>query len=822
MADESEKADGREQEQERADEVSGEQNVSPREAAQEGVDEAAEAGAEHHAPERDEPLPHEAMDRAAHGEDVDHRHPADEDVEEELDESTPEEGKGEPSPHVHEAMEHGVHDQGEDAAVDHTGHAAAVDEEMAAGEHEAHEGHDEHGEHVDHTGHEQMFRRKFWISLLLSIPVLVFSPALQDWLGYTAPEFSFSEWITPIFAIVVFFYGGLPFLQMAVPELRNRKPGMMMLISLAITVAFIYSLAALFLPTSDTFFWELVTLIDIMLLGHWIEMRSVRQANRALDELAKLMPDMAERVLPGGGTEEVPLSALSQGDLLLVRPGASVPADGEVVEGDSDVNEAMITGESKPVDKEPGDEVIAGTINGDGSLRVRVTATGEETALAGIMRLVDEAQQSKSDTQLLADKAAGWLFYVALGVAAITAVAWIIAVGFDVAVIARVATVLVIACPHALGLAVPLVVAITTALGAQNGVLVRDRLALEEAREVDMIIFDKTGTLTKGEFGVVGIETADGWSEQEALALTAAIEGDSEHTIARGIRNSAAERGLTIPADEVRDFEAIKGRGVRARANGREMYIGGPRMLEMLELELPAEIARFEEAAGEKGQSVVNLIEAGGDGARPKVVAAFALADVIRPESYEAIERLHEMDVEVAMLTGDAEEVAAAVAKELGIDIYFAEVLPEHKDQKVAELQRQGKRVAMVGDGVNDAPALTRADVGIAIGSGTDVAVESAGIILVKSNPLDVVNIVELSRASYRKMIENLVWATGYNVVALPLAAGILAPWGILLSPAVGAVLMSLSTVIVAINAQLMRRQVSFVREAPQAAAAAA
>jgi Cu2+-exporting ATPase len=619
-----------------------------------------------------------------------------------------------------------------------------------------------------------------------------------------------SQWITPVFAIIVFFYGGLPFLEMAEPELRNRKPGMMMLISLAITVAFVYSLAALFLPTGSTFFWELVTLIDIMLLGHWIEMRSVRQASSALDELAKLMPDTAVRTLSGGDTEEVPVSQLQQGDLLLIRPGASVPADGEVAEGDSNVDEAMITGESKPVKKAPGDEVIAGTINGDGSLRVRVKATGDETALAGIMRLVEQAQQSKSETQLLADKAAGWLFYVALGAAVVTAVAWTIAVGFDVEVIARVATVLVIACPHALGLAVPLVVAITTALGAQNGVLVRDRLALEETREINTIIFDKTGTLTKGEFGVVGIAAADGWREEEVLALTAAIEGDSEHTIARGIRHAAEERGVTIPADDVRDFEAIKGRGVRARINGQEMYIGGPRLLEMLELSLPPAIAHFEEAAGEKGHSVVNLIEGGDDEAGPQVAAAFALADVIRPESYEAIRRLHKMDIEVAMLTGDAEEVAAVVAAELGIDTYFAEVLPEHKDKKVAELQKQGQRVAMVGDGVNDAPALTRADVGIAIGSGTDVAVESAGIILVKSNPLDVVNIVELSHKSYRKMIENLVWATGYNVVALPLAAGILAPWGILLSPAVGALLMSLSTVIVAINAQLMRRQVSF------------
>jgi Cu2+-exporting ATPase len=643
-----------------------------------------------------------------------------------------------------------------------------------------------------------MFRRRFWISLVLSIPVLVFSPTLQDWLGYTIPDFPGSTWITPVFAIIVFLYGGIPFLQMAVPEVRNRKPGMMTLISLAIVVAFVYSLASLFLPGQTGFFWELVTLIDIMLLGHWIEMRSVRQASGALNELAKLMPDTAERVLPDGGTEEVPVTELQQDDLVLVRPGGSVPADGEVEKGESEVNEAMITGESKPVLKEPGDEVIGGTINGDGSLRVRVTATGDDTALAGIMRLVDEAQQSKSDTQILADKAAGWLFYVALGVAAITAVAWIVAVGFDVDVIARVATVLVIACPHALGLAVPLVVAITTSMAAGNGVLVRDRLALEEAREVDTVIFDKTGTLTEGQFGVVDMVTANGLKEEEALALTAAVEGDSEHTIARGIRRAAEERELSLP--EVSDFEAIKGRGVQASRDGHTVHVGGPRLLEMLELDLPEPLADFREKAQAKGQSVIYLVQA------EEVEAAFALADVIRPESKDVVDRLHDMGVEVAMLTGDSEAVAKAVADELGIDQYFAEVLPEHKDQKVQQLQDEGKRVAMVGDGVNDAPALTRADVGIAIGSGTDVAVESAGIILVKSNPMDVVNVVELSRASYRKMLQNLWWAAGYNIVALPLAAGLLAPLGILLSPAVGALLMSLSTVIVAINAQLLRR----------------
>ncbi|MDF1499718.1 MAG: copper-translocating P-type ATPase [Anaerolineales bacterium] len=673
----------------------------------------------------------------------------------------------------------------------------------ATHDHSMHEGNEQHGDghaaHVDHTGHEQMFRRRFWISTLISIPVLLFSPFVQETLGFTMPTFPGSEWITPVFAIVIFFYGGLPFLQMAVPEVKERRPGMMMLISLAISVAFVYSVAALFLPTSATFFWELVTLIDIMLLGHWLEMRSVRQASGALDELAKLMPDTAERIGSDGGVEEVKTADLVTGDLLLVRPGASIPADGTVEEGNSDVNEAMITGESKPVSKDPGDQVIGGSINGDGSLRVRVQATGDETALAGIMRLVEEAQQSKSSTQILADKAAGWLFYIAIGVAVLTAIAWTIAVGFEVEVIARVATVLVIACPHALGLAVPLVVAITTAMGANNGILVRDRLALEDARKIDTVIFDKTGTLTKGEFGVVDITTADALPEDEALALAAAIEGDSEHTIARGIRISAEERGLSLP--KVSDFEALKGRGVQASVDGRTVYIGGPRLLEMLGLTLKDELEDFVEGVNIKGQSVVHLVR------EDTVLASFALADVIRPESKKAIDRLHEMGIEVAMLTGDSEAVAKTVADELGIDQYFAEVLPEHKDQKVSALQSQGRKVAMVGDGVNDAPALTRADVGIAIGSGTDVAIESAGIILVRSNPLDVVKIFSLSRASYRKMIQNLIWATGYNVVALPLAAGVLAPIGILLSPAVGALFMSLSTIIVAINAQLMRRQ---------------
>jgi Cu2+-exporting ATPase len=662
-----------------------------------------------------------------------------------------------------------------------------------------HDGRDSgHQDHGEHGGHEQMFRRKFWISTLLSIPVLLYSETLQGWLGFTMPTFPGSGWITPVFSVIVFAYGGLPFLKMAVPEVRRREPGMMTLISLAIGVAFVYSLATLFIPSGKAFFWELVTLIDVMLLGHWIEMRSVRRASRALDELAKLMPDTAERILPDGETKEVKVSELQEGDLVLVRPGAGIPADGEIVEGESDVNEAMITGESTPVDKEQGDKVIGGTINGEGSLRVRVTATGEDTALAGIMRLVKDAQQSKSETQLLADRAAGWLFYVALGVAMVTAVAWILAVGFNVDVIARVATVLVIACPHALGLAIPLVVAITTSMAASNGILVRDRLALEEAREVDVVMFDKTGILTRGEFGVANASAVGDWSEEDALALAASVEGDSEHMIARGVRQAAEEQGLELRA--ISDFEAIKGRGVRARQDGHTLHVGGPRLLEMLEVAPPEALQRFADEANTRGQTVVYLLQ------DEQPVAAFALADLIRPESQEAVDRLQEMGIQVAMITGDSEAVAETVAEELSIDTYFAQVLPEHKDQKIAQLQAQGHRVAMVGDGINDAPALARADVGIAIGSGTDVAVESAGLILVKSNPLDIVAVVELSRASYRKMLQNLFWAAGYNIIALPLAAGVLAPFGFVLSPAVGAVLMSLSTVIVSINAQLLRQ----------------
>lgn len=666
-------------------------------------------------------------------------------------------------------------------------------------QHNSHQEHNQHSGHGSHAGHEKMFRDRFWVSLVLSLPVLFFSPALQNWLGYTAPTFTGSTWVTPVLAVVIFIYGGLPFLQMAIGELRERQPGMMTLISLAITVAFVFSMATLFIDLGETFFWELVTLIDVMLLGHWLEMRSVRQASGALDELAKLMPDEAERIDSDGRAEKIPTSQLTTGDIVLVRPGASIPADGEVYEGSSDVNESMITGESKLVKKEAGSRTIGGTVNeGSSSLRIQVTATGEETALSGIMRLVKEAQESKSKTQLLADRAAAYLFYAALGAAMLTAVIWIIAIGFNVEVVKRVVTVLVIACPHALGLAVPLVVAITTSLSARNGILVRDRRALEAARELDIIIFDKTGTLTTGEQGVVGLAVIDGVAEEEALALTAGLERDSEHAIAQAI--VAAAQKQSVAPMTVSDFAALKGRGVQGMVDGTAVYAGGPRLLEYLEIQPTKTIARFSEQAGEKGQAVIYLIR--GD----EIIAAFALADGIREESRQAIQKLHEMGVEVAMLTGDSEDVAKDVATELNIDRYFSQVLPEDKDKKVRALQQQGKKVAMVGDGVNDAPALSRADIGIAIGSGTDVAVESADLILVHSNPLDVVKIIELSKASHRKMAQNIWWAAGYNIIAIPLAAGVLSPWGISMPPSVGALIMSLSTIIVAINAQTLRR----------------
>jgi len=659
--------------------------------------------------------------------------------------------------------------------------------------------HDTHVGHDVHAGHSvEMFRRKFWGTLLLSIPTVVWAPMIQHWLGYQAwGGATASRFVPALFGILVFAYGGWVFVKGALDELADRRPGMMTLITLAISVAFAFSLAITAGFPGMDLWWELATLVTIMVLGHWIEMRSIAQAQGALQELAKLLPDTAVRIA-GERTEIVPLSALREGDLLLVRPGTTIPADGIVRDGTSDVNESMITGESRPVPKPAGSGVIAGTVNGSGSLRVEITRLGERTALAGIMRLVAQAQSSRSRAQALADRAAFLLTIVAVVAAVATLVGWLVAGATAAFVIERVVTVLVIACPHALGLAIPLVVAISTTIGARNGLLVRDRRGLEEARNVTAVFFDKTGTLTRGEFRVVEITTKAGLAQNEALALAAAVERDSEHTIARGIVKSAEERKLAIPHAE--QFQAVVGQGVQATVSGRQLLVGGPALLNRLNVKLdPSLQAAVDRAAG-RGQAAITLTEP------TQALAVFAVADAVRDESREAVQRLHAQRIEVIMMTGDAQPVARSVAEELGIDTVFAEVLPEQKAAKVKEVQARGKRVAMVGDGVNDAPALLTADVGIAIGAGTDVAVEAGDVVLVRSDPRDVPRIITLSRVTYRKMLQNLWWAAGYNIVAIPLAAGVLAPWGIVPPPALGAVLMSASTVIVAINAQLLRR----------------
>ncbi len=659
-----------------------------------------------------------------------------------------------------------------------------------------HSGHNGHDQHAGHS--PKMFRDKFWLSLFMTLPVVYWSAHIQHLFNYRALEFPGTDWIPPVLGTIIFFYGGWVFIKGAWQELKAKLPGMMTLISLAITVAFIFSwVVDLGFIQAESLWWELATLVTIMLLGHWIEMRSIVQAQGALQELAKLLPHKATRVT-GQGEEEVLVSELQEGDIVLVRPGENIPADGILKKGKSDVNEAMITGESTPVKKEPGDEVIAGTNNGEGSLRVEVTGTGDKTKLSGIMRLVAEAQSSKSRAQNLADRAAQFLTGAALLAAILTLIGWQFA-GMPVDfTIVRVVAVLVIACPHALGLAVPLVVAISTTLGALGGLLVRDRLGLEEARNLDTVIFDKTGTLTLGEFRVVAMKTVDDISEEEALRLAAGIEAESEHPIARGILKTAEEKALELPL--VEKFRAIKGKGVAATIEETEYYVGGPALLETEKAVIPSRLRDESNKAAEHGQAAVYLLRNG------NVIAVFIVADAVRKESKEAIASLHERGVEVAMLTGDSRAVAEAVAEELGIDTFFAEVLPEDKASKVRELQAEGKKVAMVGDGVNDAPALATADIGIAIGAGTDVAVEAGHIVLVRSDPRDISRIVTLSKATYSKMVQNLWWAAGYNIVAIPLAAGVLAGWGVLLTPAVGAVLMSASTVIVAINAQLLRR----------------
>jgi Cu2+-exporting ATPase len=657
---------------------------------------------------------------------------------------------------------------------------------------------DAQGEHDKHAGHSvEMFRDRFWLALALTIPTVIWEPMIQEWFGYRAPAIPGARLIPAVFGTAVFLYGGWVFLQGAARELAARLPGMMTLISLAISVAFLYSLATLAGFPGHPLWWELATLVTIMLLGHWIEMRSIFQAQGALKELARLLPDTAVRLAADDRTEEVPVFALQVGDRVLIRPGANVPADGTVLSGRSDVSEAMITGESRPVTKDAGDRVIAGTTNGQGSLRVEVTGTGERTALAGIMRLVAEAQNSRSRAQALADRAAYFLTLVAIAAGALTLVGWLAAGASIDFTVMRVVTVLVIACPHALGLAVPLVTAISTTLGARNGLLVRDRRGLEEARNLTTVVFDKTGTLTLGEHRVVDMAVA-GIDADEALRLAAAVERDSEHPIARALLLSAEEKGLAIPPAAA--FRAIPGHGVEADVEGRTLQVGGPALLRKLDVTPSRAISEATEAYGAEGRAAITLVENG------EVRAVFAIADAIRPESPEAVRRLQAQGIEVVMLTGDSAAVAESVARQLGIDSVLAQVLPEEKADRIMALQAQGKRVAMVGDGVNDAPALVTADVGIAIGAGTDVAVEAGDVVLVRSDPRDVARIVGLSRASYRKMVENLWWAAGYNIVAIPLAAGVLAWAGILLAPAVGAVLMSASTVIVAINAQLLRR----------------
>jgi len=651
--------------------------------------------------------------------------------------------------------------------------------------------------HDKHAGHSvAMFRDKFWLSLLLTVPTLLWSHDIQEWFGFMAPMFPGSAYIPAAFGTIVFVYGGLVFLRGAAGELRDRQPGMMTLISLAIMVAFVTSWAGTLGLFEVEIWWELATLITIMLLGHWLEMRSIAQARGALAALAELLPDTAERVTDSG-VETVALGMLRQGDVVLVRPGTRVPADGTVVEGIADVDESMITGESRSVAKEPGADVVAGTVAAGGSLRVRVTAVGDQTALSGIMRLVAAAQASASRAQALADRAAALLFYVALISGVLTLAAWWI-LGDPEGALVRTATVLVIACPHALGLAIPLVIAISTSLGARNGLLVKDRLALERARELDMVIFDKTGTLTRGQPVLAAAAAAPGVTEEEVLGLAAAVEADSEHPLARAISQAAQTRGTAV--QRATDFEALPGRGARATVDGRVVHVGGPRLLSELGAEPSAELAAAATGWAADGRTVLHVVSEG------RILGAVAVEDEVRAESAEAIDSLHRLGVRVAMITGDSQEVADSVARRLGIDEVAAQVLPADKAAAVARFQAGGTRVAMVGDGVNDAPALAQADVGIAIGAGTDVAVEAAGIVLVRDDPRDVVGAIELSRATYRKMIQNLFWATGYNVIAIPVAAGVLTPWGIDLPMAVAAVAMSASTIVVAANAQLLRR----------------
>jgi Cu2+-exporting ATPase len=673
--------------------------------------------------------------------------------------------------------------------MDHTGHHA-VPPTMAG--HGADHGHDKHEGHSP-----EMFRDRLWVSLALTVPILYFSTQIQEWFGYKAVTFGGDQWVNPILATVLFFYAGIVFLRGGYRELKDRVPGMMTLISIAITVAYVYSLAVSLGLDGMPFYWELATLLDVMLLGHWMEMRSVQSAGRALEHLASMVPDVAHRIGSGGSVEDVPVAELADGDSILIRPGEQVPADGAVTEGASSMNEAFLTGESRPVPKQTGDEVVAGAVNGEGALTILITRTGEETTLSQIMRLVEEAQASRSRFQMLADRAAFWLTIVAVGVSVPTLVAWLVfGTGGVTFAVARAVTVLVIACPHALGLAIPLVNMNATSLSARNGILVRNREAFERGHSIQFVAFDKTGTLTEGRF-VVSAVHADGLTEEDVLAAVASLERSSEHPLAAAIVEAAEDRLLEVA--EGREVVAVPGYGLEGQVNGRRLRVGRPEWAKELGVQMPGSLSAALEHADSRGESAVVMMD------DRRAIGVISLADKVRDSARTTIERLRQLEVTPAMITGDAEAVAASVAGELGIDRYYARVLPADKARIVRELKSEGPTV-FVGDGINDAPALLEADLGVAIGAGTNVAIESADLVLVEDDPADVVRALVISRATHRKMIQNLVWATGYNIIAIPLAAGVAVSAGILLNPAVGALFMSLSTVIVAINAMLLRR----------------
>ncbi|WP_210240318.1 copper-translocating P-type ATPase [Pontibacter mangrovi] len=678
----------------------------------------------------------------------------------------------------------------------HAHHKAMPHGEGTPPPHEEHIGHAEHGEHEGHHDHHRMmiedFKKRFWVSLALSVPVIIISPMIQDILGYSL-NIPYNMMISFVLSSIIYFYGGWPFLTGLAEEVKKKAPGMMTLIGVAITVAYVYSTAVAFGIKGMDFFWELATLIVVMLLGHWIEMRSVLGASKALELLVSMMPAEAA-LIKDGQTIKVKVEELKADDLILIKPGEKVPADGEVVQGDSYLNESMLTGESKPVQKKPGDKVIGGSINGNGSLQVRVQSTGKDSYLNKVITLVQEAQKTKSDTQRLADKAAKWLTYIALTAGTLTLVAWLIAGAEFGFALERMVTVMVISCPHALGLAIPLVVAISTAVSANNGLLIRNRTAFENSRNITTIIFDKTGTLTQGSHEVARVVSLNpAYTEQELLRLAAGVEQNSEHYISQGVLRKVETEGITIPASS--DFHYLPGKGLEGTVEGKDVKVVGPNYIKEFNIQVP------ENDAEDGVETVVYIM------IDQQVAGFITLKDQIRPESEEAIKILKENGIKNLLLTGDNERVAKSVSDKLGMDGYLANVLPHQKQEKVKELQQNGEFVAMTGDGVNDAPALAQADVGIAVGSGTDVAAETADIILVNSNPQDIASLILFGKATYRKMIQNLIWATGYNVVALPLAAGVLYQQGIMVSPAVGAALMSLSTVIVAINAQLLRRQ---------------